>query len=235
MAAANWYHNRERYNLPGTLKEFVDSCYAFCDKEYVLALWAGNTLDDAERERIAEKVSYFSGVSKADVLRQDLRPNMRESWQQVLEHDGLEIGRLDGRYTLPYGTRSGREGVALTQYTPSFMAAINGPIKDLLKITHNREYYAIGRFDGHEWNRKPRNLPYECLAASMRRNRDMRILFATGYYDMACTIGQARYLATHGGYPKERVDIKEYASGHMLYLGEEPAQQFAEDVRAFIK
>jgi len=235
MAAANWYHNRERYNLPGTLKEFVDSCYDFCDTDYVLALWAGSTLTPEEKDRIAEKVSYFSGVSKLDVVNQNLRPSMRQSWQQVIEEMGKEIGRLDGRYTLPYGSRSGREGVALTQYTPSFMAAINGPIKANLKIEHDREYYAIAHFDGVEWKRTSKNPPYECLAASMRRNPELRVMFATGYYDMACTIGGARYLAHHGGYPIERVEINEYASGHMVYLGEEPAQQFAEDVRAFIK
>jgi len=52
---------------------------------------------------------------------------------------------------------------------------------------------------------------------------------------MACQIGQARYLATHGGYPKDRIEINEYPSGHMAYLGEDSAKAFADDVRAFIK
>ena len=231
MAAANWYHN----DIPGTLKEFVDSCYAFCDHDYALALLKGTTLDAETRDAIAEKVAYFSGLSKAEVLKQNLRPDMRLSWQQVLEDRGLELGRLDGRFTLPYGTRTGREGVALTQYTPAFMASICGPVKDALNITHEREYYAIAGFDGVQWNRVCKQQPYECLSASMRRNPELRVMFATGYYDMACTIGQARYLATHGGYPIDRIEINEYASGHMVYLGEEPAQEFARDVRAFVK
>ena len=235
MAAANWFHNRVKFGLTMTLKEFVDECYEFCDKDFVVALMAGTALCDAERDRIAERVAYFSGLTKKEVLKQNLRPDMGLSWKQVIEDQGEEIGRLDGRFTLPFGTRTGKgEGVALIQYTPSFMAIINGPVKDALKITHNREYYAISRRDGYEWNRKPKNLPYECLSAAMRRNRKLRVMFATGYYDMACTIGQARYLARHGGYDKERVEITEYASGHMVYLGEEPGQQFAEDVRAFI-
>jgi hypothetical protein len=51
----------------------------------------------------------------------------------------------------------------------------------------------------------------------------------------ASQIGQAHYLASHGGYPRERVEIHEYPSGHMAYLGEESAQVFAADVRSFIK
>ena len=231
MAAANWYHNK----LPGTLKEFVDSCYAFCEKEYLGALFSGTNLDETEYDRIAERVSYFSGLKKAEVLKQNLRPDMALSWQQVLEDRGFELGRLDSRFTLPFGTRTGEEGVAITQYTPAFMAAICGPIKESLKITHEREYYAISGFDKFEWNCTSEKPAYECLAASMRRNPDLRIMFASGYYDMACQIGQARYLATHGGYPKERVEINEYPSGHMLYLGEESAKAFADDVRAFVQ
>lgn len=204
MAAVNWYHN----DIPGTLKEFVDACYAFCEKDYLLALYQGSNLEEAERNRIAEKVAYFSGLSIKEILKQDLRPDMPLSWQQLLEDRGLELGRLDGRFTLPFGSRTGSEGVALTQYTPAFMAAMCGPIKDSLNITHEREYYAISRRDGADWNYKYKNPPHECLAASMRRNPELRVMFATGYYDMACQIGQARYLATHGGYPKERVEIR---------------------------
>jgi len=231
MAAANWYHNK----IPGTLKDFVDSCFAFCEKDYVLALFSGTNLDESEFERIAEKAAYFSGLSKTEIIKQSLRPDMPLSWQQLLEDRGLELGRLDSRFTLPFGTRTGEEGVAITQYTPAFMAAICGPIKKSLNITHEREYYAISGFDKVEWKRESEMLAYECLAASMRRNPDLRVMFATGYYDMACQVGQARYLATHGGYPKERIEINEYPSGHMLYLGEESAKAFADDVRAFVR
>jgi carboxypeptidase C (cathepsin A) len=230
MAATNWYHNK----MPGTLKEFVDSCYAFCEKDYLLALFKGSDLDEAEAERIAERVSYFTGLSITEVKKQDLRPNMPLYWKQLLESDGLELGRLDSRFTLPFGTRTGEEGVALTQYTPAFMAAMCGPIKESLKITHEREYYAISGFDKVEWKRTSEKPAFECLAASMRRNSELRVLFATGYYDMACQIGQAKYLASRECYPKERIDVKEYPSGHMLYLGEDSAKTFADDVRAFI-
>ena len=81
MAAANWYHN----DMPSTLKEFVDSCYAFCEKDYLLALFQGHHLDEATCERIAERVTYFSGLSKKEVRKQNLRPDMTLSWKQVLE------------------------------------------------------------------------------------------------------------------------------------------------------
>ena len=108
-------------------------------------------------------------------------------------------------------------------------------MKENLNITHEREYYAITCREGFQWNHTCKHPPYKCLAAAMRRNADLRIMFATGYYDMACQIGQTRYLVSHGDYPKERVEIHEYPSGHMAYLGEESTLAFAADVRSFIK
>ncbi len=231
MAAANWYHN----DIPGTLKAFVDRCYAFCEHDYLLALFKGANLDETTKQEIAKKVAYFSGLSEEEVLKQNLRPDMALSWQQLLANKGLEIGRLDGRFTLPFGSRTGSEGVALTQYTPAFMTAMCGRVKDSLNIDFEREYYAITTRDGIKWHNDAKNRPAECLSASMRRNQSLRVMFATGYYDMACQIGQARYLATHGGYPMDRIEINEYPSGHMAYLGESSAQAFAKDVRAFIE
>jgi len=230
MAAANWYHN----HLPGTLKEFVDEAYEFCANDYLLALFKGDAIGEEERERITDKLVYFTGLKREYIVRQNLRPNMTLSWQQLLEDQDLEIGRLDGRFTMKKGARSGKEGAAIQQYTSAFMAAMCGPVRNNLNITVNREYYAISRLDGYKWKRQAEHLPAECLAAAMRRNPDLRVLFATGYYDLACTIGQARYLATHMNYPQDRVDIKEYPSGHMVYLGEEGAAMFANDVREFI-
>ena len=231
MAAANWYHN----GIPGNLEDFVNACYAFCEKDYVLALYQGDRLDPVERERIADQVAYFSGLKKQYVLKQNLRPDMPLSWQQLLEDKGVEIGRLDGRFTMPFGNRPVKENVALNQYTPAFMAAMCGPVKAALNITHNREYYAISKLNGYQWKKVSERPACECLARAMLRNPDMRIMFATGYYDMACQIGQARYLASHGGYPQDRVEIREYPSGHMVYLGEESAKAFAADVRTFLE
>ncbi len=231
MAAANWYHNK----VEGSLSDFVDACYKFCETDYVLALYKGSLLEESEKQKIAEKVSYFSGLSVKEVLKQNLRPDMTLSWQQLLEDRGLEIGRLDGRYTRPFSSRSGKEGVAITQYTPAFMATMCGPIKESLGINFEREYYAISSRDGLKWEYECKYLPFDCLSAAMNRNYDLRVMFATGYYDMACQIGQARYLATHGGYPMDRIEINEYPSGHMAYLGEDSAKAFADDVRKFIK
>ena len=67
----------------------------------------------------------------------------------------------------------------------------------------------------------------------MRRNRNLQVFFASGWFDLCTTAGNARYLATHSNLDLDRVMIKEYPSGHMAYLGEESAELLSKDMRTF--
>jgi len=236
MAATNWYHNK----LDGTLEEFVEKAYDFCEGEYITALFKGERLSDAEKDAIAEKVSYFSGLKKETVLEQNLRPKKWEYLKLVLKDKGLEVGVYDSRYTLPINEDYSmdnmvRDDSAISQYTPSFMAAISGHFKQALNITHNRKYYAISGEVNKAWTRTSKRSCAKCLAASMRRNPELQVLFSSGIYDIQCQMGQARYLASHIGLDLKRVKISEYPSGHMAYLGEPAAKRFADDVRAMVE
>ena len=61
----------------------------------------------------------------------------------------------------------------------------------------------------------------------------MRLMVATGYYDMNSTPASAEMQLRHGNLPRDRVTMRSYESGHMLYLGD-TAERFADDVRALI-
>jgi len=236
MAATNWYHN----NVEGTLEDFIQKAYDFCAGEYITALFKGSSLPADEREAIAEKVAYFSGLTKEIVLEQDLRPKKWEYLKLVLKDRGLEVGVYDSRFTLPLNkdyTQENmvRDDAAISQYTPSFMAAISGHFKKALNITHERKYYAISRDVSREWKRVTKRSCAKSLAASMRRNPELQVLFSTGVYDIQCQMGQARYLANQIGIDLARVKFSEYPSGHMAYLGEPAAKAFADDVRAMVE
>ncbi|MCL2549266.1 MAG: hypothetical protein FWE76_08890, partial [Symbiobacteriaceae bacterium] len=118
-AATNWYHNK----LPGTVAEFVAECYAFCEEEYVTALYRGDTIPDELRNHIAEKVAYFAGLSKELVLELNLRPKKNDYLKQVLKDRDLEVGRYDSRFTLPYNRSNApgfmvRDDPAQAQFAP---------------------------------------------------------------------------------------------------------------------
>ena len=75
--------------------------------------------------------------------------------------------------------------------------------------------------------------PAHELAIAMRRNPDLRVLVASGYFDMVTTAASAESQVRRAGLPADRVTIRNYESGHMLYLGD-TAASFADDIRALI-
>ena len=236
LAATNWYHN----STEGSLEDFVKASYDFCEGEYVQALFKGDSLGSEERASIAEKVAYFSGLKKETVLEQNLRPQKWDYLKLVLKDRGLEVGVYDSRFTLPLNKDYTRENIvrddaAISQYTPSFMAAMSGPVRQALGITFDRKYYAISVDVSKAWKRVSKRSCAQSLAASMRRNPDLKVLFSTGAYDIQCQMGQARYLVNHIGLDLKRVKMAEYPSGHMAYLGETSAKRFEADVRAMVE
>ena len=68
----------------------------------------------------------------------------------------------------------------------------------------------------------------------MRRNQNLRVLVASGYFDLVATPAAALDQLETGGVSGERVVFKEYLSGHLVYLGG-TEQAFAEDLRHFIR
>jgi carboxypeptidase C (cathepsin A) len=236
LAATTWYHNK----IEGKLEDFVKKAQEFSSTEYLTALFQGASLPEDKRNEIAEKVAYFSGLKVETVLEQDLKPDKWEYLKLVLKDKGLEVGVYDSRFTLPLNKdytleNMVRDDAAITQYTPSFMAAISGHYKKALGITHNRKYYAISREVNKGWKRESKRSCAKSLAASMRRNPELKVLFSSGMYDIQCQMGQAWYLANQINLDMSRVKFSEYTSGHMAYLGEPAAKAFADDVRAMIE
>jgi len=234
-AATNWYHNK----LPGSLEDFVEACYAFCREEYAGALFQGDFLPAEKKDAIAEKVAYFSGLPKDLILEQNLRIEKMAFLRQILKDRGLEVGLYDSRFTLPLNKDFSqpnmvRDDSAQAQFAPPFMAAISGPMKEWLGITFDRKFYASASIAFRNWNRISHRHAAKSLAASMRRNPKLRVLFSSGYYDMQCKMGEARYMVSHANLPLERVKMSVYPSGHMSYLGEVGAKAFADDVRAMV-
>ena len=72
------------------------------------------------------------------------------------------------------------------------------------------------------------------LAAAMRRNPALQLFVGTGWYDLVTTVGDAEFMVAHAGFPRERVTMRHYESGHMPYLGADSRQRLAADLREFI-
>lgn len=244
LAATAWYHGRVARD-GRSAAQFYEEVKRFGTADYKDALerLAKGQLPAAEKSAVAARLAALTGVSAGEWERRDLRLPAGEFRKLLLGKQGLEAGAYDSRYTMPLAN-SGRDPVAddpaMGKYTPGFIAAFHQMIRNELRVSMPIPYNAITWADvnfGWRWNRPaggPDATPVGDLAMAMRRTEGMRLMVASGLYDFATTPARAEYDLAGGNLPRDRVFLRNYESGHMLYLGD-TAEAFANDVRALIE
>ena len=240
--AAAWYHKKLSPELQRDLRKSVDESRAFAYGEYLLALAKGTRLQGAERRAIAEKVAKYSGLSVDFVEQANLRVNDSRFRKELLRDRGVTIGRLDGRYTGLDVDAAGEN----QEYDPS-NSTLTGPYTALfleyvrhdLKWESDLPYFTSGQTG--PWDYAPYNNRYlnlvEPLRATMAKNPFLKILVANGYYDFATPFTATEYTFDHLGMEpsyRNRVSLKYYEGGHMMYINPALLKSLKRDVAEFI-
>ena len=237
-AAINWYHN---HPTDQPLEEFVKEAKEFAGKDYLVALYQGSRLQGEEREKILEKLMYYSGMTREYLEDRDLRIDSATFRIEIIRESGRSAARFDGRITRPvYTPRQVEEKTGLwddassDRYGAYFYAAVTGAILPSLNVKLNRQYISsLGVYK--DWDQEESmGTTGEQLRNAMCRVHGMRTFFANGWYDGATLTGHVFYTMDHGGLPLDRVYFKGYPSGHMIYLGEENCHNLCADIRKFI-
>ncbi|MCA0153174.1 S10 family peptidase [Winogradskyella vincentii] len=237
--AAAWHHNA----LPNALqaKDLLDilpEAEEFAINELIPALAKGGFISTAEKQNIAKKMSYYSGLSEKVILQQNLDVPNRFFWKELLrDKTGQTIGRLDSRYL---GVDKVETGISpdysaeLTSWLHSFTPAINYYVKNNLGFNTDVKYNVFGNVG--EWDRTNDNTR-DNLRQAMAQNPYLKVMTQSGYYDGATTYFSAKYSQWQidpSGKMKDRFYFKGYRSGHMMYLRNEDLIQANDDLREFI-
>ena len=246
-AAINWFHN---HPTDQTVDEFAMEAKKFADEEYLVALYKGESLQGEAREAIKKKISYYTGVSDKFLEDRALRIDDAGFRHEVIKHLGKSVSRYDGRHTrdqlVPYQDEE-RKGdwfdATGNRYDGFFYGALNGVILPSLNVKMDRQYLTFNLFDdetedyGHpKWNINAKGgTTADRLRQAMVSTHGMRTFFANGWYDDCTDIGLVYYVCDHAGLPKDRVYIKPYKSGHMIYISEDNCKELSEDIRKFIE
>ena len=244
MAATAWYHKKAGQGK--TLENFTQECRDFTYNTYVPALYKGNLLTDEEKNAIAEKLAYFTGLDKTYILRSNLRILMGRFQKQLLLDKGLAIGRLDGRFMGDEEDKVSEKphlgDAASYQISAAYTASLNHYFASELKIKMDRPYITSGGGSNWRWRTVPDTQYWEPmpvntapdLGETMRRNTAMKVMVASGYYDLITPFFDAEYTFDRNGIVKERVQMKYYEAGHMMYTHEPDLIQLSKDIREFI-
>ena len=237
-AAAHWYHHLSK---DGTLNcDFVEEAYQFSANEYLPALYMGQALSPEKRAHVAERLAYFTGINESEIVRRGLRISVKDFESMCCDKEGSAIGIYDSRYTMPLSRYTGlldpvADDAAMGTYMPAFTAVMNGEKREELGIPAGMRYDQINFEINGRFKYEVTRTPLQCLAQAMRRNPDFRVFVGSGYYDLCTLFTYIRAIVNKGKLDMSRVTVKNYESGHLLYMGRENAEAFGQDIREFIK
>jgi len=245
-AATAWHHgkaNKAKWN--NDFDTFIDDARNYATDTLAPALIRGSTLSEADEIRIAEEMSDFIGLSPEWIRLANLRVDPHRFRKELLRREGYTVGRFDSRYK---GVDS--EGTGETpENDPSgygmdvaYVAAINDYLTRELKVDFTRPYKVLTGEPGSQWNWSVNQQGWPSyvnvapwLGKGMRENTDLRVLLASGWYDLATPFFGAEMSLRKNGVVLDRVEFDYYDSGHMMYLAESDGKKLSDDVRDFIR
>lgn len=251
--AAAFVHRKLPSELLSDFDNTLRQAERWAEEVYSVALLKGSRLSPAEREQVLKGYVRFTGLDTAYVDRQELRVGMDEFASQLLREQGKVLGHYDTRVTADT-TKSGG------QYDPRMDPSLNTRGTSVLIVPYLRKelgfesdaFYA-GPFGGRwpppesprgdwmstRWDWRTGEADRSAaLAEALHKNRSMRVMMVSGYFDLATPYFDAVYTVAHMGLPPElrnNVELVRYRGGHMVYLDPQLRREFQRDFAAFIE
>ncbi len=242
LAAVAAYHGR--VDTGGkSVPDFVDEAYAFGMGEYLQALTKGSELPGAERQRIAQRLQAFTGVSADYYLTYDLIISKVDFVSELLKDKGQVLGMYDARYAGPAGAPGQRPSDPFGKVMDMVQPSLMDHLTKTLGVTLPASEYQMAAPETRNWGWSPTSgiggpfddFDYQAnFGLALKARPTFRLMIGTGLYDTTTTVGPARYLKAKGVLPPDHVVLRQYEGGHMAYTNEEALKALTDDVRAFV-
>jgi len=250
-AATAWYHDVVP-DKPDDLLAFLAEAELFAETEYATALFKGNALPQAERERVLAGMTRFTGIDEEYWDRANLRVDESHFSKELLRRRKETAGRIDSRF------KGESINLLAERFTydpfdsavgPAFAAAFNDYYRADLGVEMEQEYVVSGELwkkwdethdqpDGGAWGKVPFANTAIDLAYAMVQNPNMRVLVDQGYFDLATPFGVTDYVIDHMKLSPElqkNIEIEYYEAGHMMYIHPPSMAKFKETLANFIE
>lgn len=239
-----WFHRKLPEELQTkTLEEVVEESREFTINEYSLALFKGNLLKPEEKQKMADRLSFYTGLSSKYILDSELRVDQMHFVKELLRNERRTIGRFDSRFKGIDSKVLGEE----IEYDPSaeaifgaFTATLNNYLRTSLKWDSNVDYKILTNLSN--WNYTVATNQYlnvtDKLQSVMTRNPYLRVFVANGYYDLATPFFGMEYTVNHLAVEiplAKRIWMKYYEAGHMMYIHYPSLVKLKQDTAQFFK
>jgi carboxypeptidase C (cathepsin A) len=243
-AASAWYHKKLPADLQALdLRTLLKEVERFSDKEYVSILVRGDELAGEDRSNAISQLARYTGLKSSDIEAVHLRITQSYFCKKLLESQRRSVGRFDARY-------QGVEGAPASD-TPSFdpsLAGVRAPytstfnnyVRTELGYKTDLPYYILGEGIG-PWNWQ-QGMGYPAttddLKDALTKNPHMRVLIASGYYDLATPYRAVEHTLaglTLDPSLRKNISIEKYESGHMMYVHAPSLEKLKRDGVALIE
>jgi len=247
FAATAWYHKRvPDQNQYKDLDTFLREVEQFAGTDYLQALFQGDRVDAATKDRIAEKMHRYLGISKEYIVRAHLRVGAFRFAKELMRDQGKTLGMLDGRYIqseLDNITDTPNSDPFEAKTGPIYATVFQSYIRNELGVDLDKRYIPSNGEANRKWKR-PANRRgafagfvdvTDALAQGTKDNEALRVFAAGGYNDLVTSYFALRYMLDHSGIDANRITMKDYPGGHMMYLHRESGDALSNDIVAFIE
>lgn len=242
--ASAWYHQRLPDDLQGDLETAIQEAEDFSRGPYRLALAQGAVLDADEREVVARRLARYTGLEPEFIDDADLRIDPWSFRKRLLGDERKVIGRFDSRivgYDPKPTEHWPRYDPSLPPYLAVYSSTFNDYIRRVLGYESVLPYEVLSdRVRPWKFGEDGRGHLFvaDDLSSAMTKNPHLKVMFASGYYDLATPFAAADYTIDHLNLsPDLRANIRHhyYEGGHMMYHNHPSLAKLKRDAAAFIE
>ncbi len=196
-------------------------------------------------------MAELTGLSPAFVDEKNLRVADHDFFFELLRDEGKIVGRLDARVTGPMAasrTRFWEFDPAMEALTPPYTMAAQAYFRSLGMPAERRyDVFGEGVNQAWVWNRNAGPEPAKGnqyattstdLARALRRNPHLKVLVASGYYDLGTPYSATNWSLAQLDASADvltRITHHCYDGGHMMYTRSVDMKKMKADLAAWLQ
>lgn len=243
-ATTAWYHKKLSPAMQRkSVAQVAQEAEEFAMNEYMPAMLRIDRLTAQEKQSLLDKMSSFTGLSKAYIEQNNFRIELDKFNKELLRDQRRTTGRLDSRFTGIDRDSSGDNtdsDPSMNAIRPPYTATFNDYVHRELGFKSDLEYYAlgggIGRWDYNTFTGYADTSLR--MKDAMSKNPYMKVFIGQGYYDMATPFFAAEYTVSAMNLDpslRKNIEFSYYEAGHMMYIEKASLAKLKTDAAAFIQ